>query len=89
MLTLCNLCLVPKRIISVYSIRQKYQLERKEKLIELKQFIVSQKKGLTPQEELDLRLKLKELSLLIEEEKFQEFDRKWKMLWLKIKKRGG
>lgn len=70
-------------------VREKAQSERRERLAELEDLIAEGKQPLSPQEELELRLKLKELALLIEEEKFQEFDRKWQTLWQAIKQKRG
>jgi len=61
--------------------------ERRQKLLTLEKDLTNYMKDCSPTERLDLQLRLKKLSLLIEEEKFKEFDQEWLALKQKFLKR--
>ncbi len=69
------------------TIRLKAKKERYQKLLTLEKELNDSIRDLSPAEKLDLQLNLKRLSLLIEEEKFKEFDREWLVLKQKFLKR--
>ncbi len=67
-------------------VRFQAQEERRQKLLALERELNDSIKDLSPAEKLNLQLNLKRLSLLIEEEKFKEFDQEWLALKQKFLK---
>ncbi len=69
--------------------RQQAQEIRLEKLKALEKLWRESFPAPTPQERLDWELKFKELALLVKQERFEEFDQKWKTLWSLLKQKRG